>query len=65
MGQIELFDISTECKQMIHAKLNCLIKNCLIIQLYVNKWLILTELFEIELFDHWTVSKCVIDVTAK
>ena len=22
MGQIELFDILTECKQMIHAKLN-------------------------------------------
>ena len=24
MGQIELFDIQTECKQMIYAKLNCL-----------------------------------------
>ena len=24
MCQIELFDIQTECKQMTHAKLNCL-----------------------------------------
>ena len=24
MSQIELFDIQTECKQMIYAKLNCL-----------------------------------------
>ena len=24
MGQIKLFDISTECKQMTFAKLNCL-----------------------------------------
>ena len=24
MGQIELFDILTECKQMTHTKLNCL-----------------------------------------
>ena len=24
MGQIELFDISTECKQMTYTKLNCL-----------------------------------------
>ena len=24
MGQIELFDILTECKQMAYAKLNCL-----------------------------------------
>ena len=23
MGQLELFDIQTECKQFIYAKLNC------------------------------------------
>ena len=29
MGQIELFDIYTECKQKIYAKLNCLKSNFL------------------------------------
>ena len=33
MGQMEQFDISTLYKQMTFAKLNCLKKNCLIIQL--------------------------------
>ena len=31
MGQIELFDILTEYKQMTNAKLNCFEKKCLII----------------------------------
>ena len=31
MGQIELFSISIECKQMIYAKLNFLKKNCMLI----------------------------------
>ena len=31
MGQIELFDIYTEGKQMTYAKLNCLKLNCFII----------------------------------
>ena len=31
MGQIELFDMKTECKLMTYATLNCLKKNCLII----------------------------------
>ena len=28
MGQIELFDIKIECKQMAYANLNCLKQNC-------------------------------------
>ena len=37
MGQIEWFDISTLYKQTTYAKLTCLKKNCLTIQLWANK----------------------------
>ena len=77
MSQIELFNIQTEYKQMIHAELNCLKKNCLITQLCVNKfmfnWIVINswthmtlayaELLEIELFDHLTACRQMTDAS--